>query len=126
MKRNTKITLANIIARKEQMLEGKKKPKTAQLYVKSLDGEITISCPDKALIKDIMDSDDDMDEYLLYQCVIEPNLKDANLHKEFGCVEPTEIVNILFEQGEIKQISREIINLAGYGDSVKVVEDLKN
>jgi len=127
MKKNTKITLAELIARKEQMLEGKKKPKTAQLYVKSLDGNITITCPDKALIDDVFSGEDDMDAYLLYQCITEPCLKDTNLHKEFGCVEPTEIVEMLFNQGEVKMISKEIIKLAGYyGDSVKVVEDLKN
>ena len=38
MNKTTKITLEELIRRKEQMLESKKKPKTATLYIKSLGG----------------------------------------------------------------------------------------
>ena len=38
MTKNTKITLQELIRRKEQMLESKSKPKTGTLYIKSLDG----------------------------------------------------------------------------------------
>ena len=42
MNKHTKITLQELIRRKEQMLESKAKPKTGTLYIKSLDGTITI------------------------------------------------------------------------------------
>ena len=45
MDKNTKITLAELIKRKEQVLEAKKSPKKARIYVKSLDGEIIIKAP---------------------------------------------------------------------------------
>ena len=49
MDKNTKITLAELIKRKEQVLEAKKSPKKARIYVKSLDGEIIIKAPTKSL-----------------------------------------------------------------------------
>ena len=42
MDKNTKITLAELIKRKEQVLEAKKNVKRARVYVKSLGGEIVI------------------------------------------------------------------------------------
>ena len=45
MNKTTKITLQELIRRKEQMLESKAKPKTGTLYIKSLDGTITIEGP---------------------------------------------------------------------------------
>ena len=45
MNKHTKITLQELIRRKEQMLESRKKPKTGTLYIKSLDGTITIESP---------------------------------------------------------------------------------
>jgi len=125
MTKQTKITLTELMARKEQMLEGKKTKKTQELYVNSLDGTITVETPDKVLVSEAVGMDNG-DEHLVYQCVKEPNLKDANLQKEFGCVEPMEIVNKIFDPGEVPQIAQQIMKLAGYSDSVKVVEDLKN
>ena len=57
MNKNTKITLAELIRRKEQMLESKKKPKTATLYIKSLGGTITIESPTSDLARDAQDMD---------------------------------------------------------------------
>jgi len=125
MTKQTKITLSELMARKEQMLEGKKTKKTQELYVASLDGTITIETPDKALVADAVDMENG-DIYIAYQCVKEPNLKDASLQKEFGCVEPMEIVEMIFDTGEIPQIAQQIMKLAGYGDSVKAVEEIKN
>ena len=49
MDKNTKITLAELIKRKEQVLEAKKNVKRARVYVKSLGGEIVIKAPTKSL-----------------------------------------------------------------------------
>ena len=74
MNKQTKITLKELLRRKEQMLEAKKKPKTAELYIKSLDGTITVEGPSSALAKDAQDMDNG-DAYLVYQCVTDPCLK---------------------------------------------------
>ena len=125
MNRNTKITLQELISRKEQMLESKRKPKTATLYIRSLDGTITIESPTAELARDAQEMDNG-DAYMVYSCVIEPCLKSRELQEAFECVEPMEIVDKIFEVGEIPQIAVECLRLAGYVDGVKAVEDIKN
>ena len=125
MNKNTKITLQELIRRKEQMIESKKQPKTATLFVKSLGGTITIESPTSALAKDAQEMDNG-DAYMVYSCVTEPCLKSKELQTEFGCVDPMEIVDMIFEPGEIPQIAIECLKLAGYVDGVKVVDDIKN
>nr|WP_285842874.1 hypothetical protein [Metabacillus litoralis] len=66
------------------------------------------------------------DPFMVYNIVVEPNLKDPNLQKEFGCVEPDDIVEKLFESGEISNIAQIGMELAGYKSGVKKVNDLKN
>ena len=125
MNKNTALTLKDIIAKKQAILESKKTPKTAQLYVKSLDGVITIKAPDAGIAQDAVGMDNG-DIYAVYQCVIEPNLKDKELQAEFGCVEPMDIVKVLFDEGEIPQIAQEALKLAGYIDGVEKVKEIKN
>jgi hypothetical protein len=125
MKTETKITLQELLRRKEQMLESKKTPKTAELFVKSLGGTITVEAPSASLARDAQEMDNG-DCYLVYQCVTEPCLKSKELQGGFGCVEPMDIVGKIFDVGEIPQISVECLKLAGYVDGVKLVEQTKN
>lgn len=125
MDKNTKVTLQELIRRKEQMLEAKRIPKTANLYIKSLGGTITIESPTAALAKDAQEMDNG-DAYMVYSCVTEPCLKSRELQEAFGCIDPMEIVDKIFEPGEIPQIAIECLKLAGYIDGVKVVDDIKN
>ena len=74
MNKTTKITLEELIRRKEQMLESKKKPKTKTLYIKSLDGTITIESPTAAMARAAQDMENG-DAYMVYSCVTEPCLK---------------------------------------------------
>lgn len=121
----TKLTLKDLIAKKEQVLNSKNK--TRNLYIKSLDGVITIEKPSIDLIIDASKIDEgaESDKYLVYNCIVEPNIKDKELQKAYECVEPTEILKI-FEDGEISTIAKECMDLAGYNGSVSVVEDIKN
>lgn len=129
MDKATKITLDELMRRKEQMLEAKRKKKTCELYIESLGGTITVKEPDRVLVNDCRAMKNGAgDIYLLYQCVVEPNLKSSQLQSEFECTEPTEIVDKIFLAGEIGQISIEILKLAGYtGSSVqRINNDIKN
>lgn len=128
MNKNTKITLKELMARKEQMLEAKKNIKTKDLHVKSLDGVITIQSLEKSVIAEAQEMKSvDADAYAVYQSVIEPPLKAGELQKEFGCVEPLEIVDKIFEPGEISQIAVEILKISGYEvETVTAIDDLKN
>ena len=55
MNKNTKLTLAELLRRKEQMLESKETKKTLDLYVKSIDAVITVEEPSGALCRDAKD-----------------------------------------------------------------------
>lgn len=124
MNKTTKLTLENLMKRKEQMLAAKKTKETEDIYVPSLDASVTIEEPDAALCRDAADMEDgEGDKYLCYKCIIEPNLKDSTLQKEFNCSEPADIVKKIFKPGEIPQIAQECIRLAGYNGDVKVVKN---
>lgn len=128
---NKQITIKDLLANKEQLK--KKNAEKETLYIKSLAGNITIIEPSKALCMEVIEMaqdnarSDKADAYMVYNCVVEPNLKDAGLQKEFGCVEPTDIVDILFKSGETASITGHCLQLAGYGRGLKKVDnDLKN
>ncbi|UED78052.1 hypothetical protein [Brevibacillus sp. DP1.3A] len=126
-----KITIADLIAQKERIK--KRKAKTMTLYVESLDGEIIVQEPEKSISVEALtmvqdDTRSEMaDTFLAYHCVIEPNLKDVSLQQAYGCAEPTDIVNMIFRQGEISAIGGHALQLAGYATGVRKVEtELKN
>lgn len=124
--KNTLITLTELIARKEQVLAAKNNAKKANIYVKSLDGEITVQAPSKALTAEAVEMSEGGDEHLVYECVVEPDLHSEELQKAYGCTYPEEIVGMIFAPGEITPIALECMKLAGYVDGVKFVEELKN
>lgn len=124
MNRNTKLTLAELLRRKEQMLESKKTKKTLDLYVKAIDAVITVAEPDGALCRDANDMEPgEGDKYMCYECIVEPNLKDAEVQKQFGCTNPMDIVDVIFAPGEIPQIAIECMKLAGYMGGVEAVKN---
>lgn len=124
---NKKITLQELIERKEQAINAKKNPKRADLYVKSLDGIITIEEPSACVLQDALKMDEKGDQYIVYQCCVEPKLKDSDLLKAYNVAEPLDIVDYVFEPGEVKAISIKCAELAGYVDgNVKLIKKIKN
>lgn len=123
---NKNISITDLISKKGELES--RQDKTVQLSVKSLDGMITIKRPDRQLCLEAIDMEDSeqADVYLVYNCVVEPDLKNKELQEAFKVVEPDEIVTKIFEPGEITNISKECLVLAGYSNSVEVVSDLKN
>jgi len=133
MDKKTKITLDMLMKRKEQATAAKRKPKTKDLYIESLDGVITIKEPDRGILSDSSAAEDEMlvDRYLIYQCVVSPNLHDPDLIAAYGCKgEPDAIVDEIIAIGEQKNIALECLSLAGFNNKVEVVKaevkDLKN
>jgi hypothetical protein len=123
------ITLKEILAKKEELKN--KKPKRDSVFIKSLGGDIVVQEPSGSLCQEVIgmaqDRNEMSDKHMVYNCVIEPNLKDKELQKEFGCVEPTDIVDFIFKSGEIAAISSYCIEMAGYGKGLKKVDkDIKN
>ncbi|BBI32488.1 phage tail assembly chaperone [Cohnella abietis] len=124
------VTIQQLLEQKEQL---KKKQKRKQrLFIESLDGEIVIQEPDRAIALEGVemaqgDRADYADVHIAYHSVIDPNLRDPELQKAFGCSEPTDIVNLIFRAGEITAISGHALQLAGFGQGVrKVDETVKN
>ena len=124
MDKNTKLTLAELMRRKEQILAAKKTKQTKNLYIASLDAVIMIEEPDGALCRDANDMEPgEGDKYMCYECIKEPNLKSQEAQDAFGCAEPMDIVELIFKAGEIPQIAIECMKLAGYMGGVKAVKN---
>lgn len=125
-----KLTLTDLIKEKEKYQV--KKDVTEELYIQRLDASITIRKPERSLCLDTIsmsrdkDQADQADVYMAYNIVVEPDLKDTELQKAYGCVEPTDIVEKIFDPGEIASISQAGLELSGYISSAKRVKDLKN
>ena len=129
MDRNTKLTLAELIRRKEQMLDGRRRNAEAELYIPSLDADIIIRMPSRDVVRDASEMDDG-DTYLCYKCIKEPEISAPELAAEFGCVQPMDIVEKLFLPGEVRDIAIECMKLAGYNNGVrsvkKEIKEIKN
>jgi len=126
-----KLTITDLIAQKDKLK--KKKQRQMTLRIESLDAEIVIQEPSRAFALEALEmaqSDTDSDKadaHVVYHSVVEPNLKDPELQKKFGCAEPIDIVDMIFRPGEVSAISGHALELAGFGKSVKKVDhELKN
>ena len=121
------VTVADLIAHREQIKNKRKNTYDLETSI----GTITVKQPTAKLIDETLKIKDDgrqSDIELIYESVIEPNLRDKDLQQAYGCVVPSDIVPILFQTGEIGAIAAAIMRCAGYGKSIeyKIHEDVKN
>lgn len=120
------ITIADLIGKKDEITAAKKRLYDLETSI----GEITVKIPTSSIVVDVWGMPDNMEanKFLIYECVVEPNLKDSQLQKEFGCGEPTDIVPAIFQVGEISTIATEIMNRAGFGGNIssKIHKEIKN
>lgn len=58
--------------------------------------------------------------------IVEPNLKNEQLQKHFGCATPKELVKVLFPGGELSKIADKITDLSGFSDGTKNEKKVKN
>ena len=120
-----KLTIGDLIANADK-IKGLKN-ETKELYIKSLDATITIMKPSRSTILDSDDlSREDKNFFLVYECIVDPNLKDALLQAAYG-VTGYEILDKIMDPGEMDNIAKEMIRFSGYdAGRVSVVEDIKN
>ena len=119
------LSLKDILKRKDYFKN--KKNETKELYVKGLDGNIVINKIDRDLYLEALDMErGEGDLHIVYNSIVEPNIQDPQLHKEFGVEVPYSILDELFEPGEIANISNEILAFSGYLNSVEAIDELKN
>jgi len=121
-----KVTLEALVKQSKTLKE--KKPSVREVYIHSLDGTVTVEEPSYELCLDAITgaTGDSADVHLIYNCVISPNLKDKELQTAYNCSEPDDIVRKVFKPGEITALSKALVGLAGYVNSVQVLDDLKN
>ena len=127
--KNKQLKLQDLINKAGEHRQSKNK--TLEIYVKSFDGIFKMKKPSNALLLESLDiaSEDahEGDIHLIYNSVIEPNLKSEELQQSYGVTRPVEIVDELFDLGEIKAISIILAESAGYGKDVAcLVDDVKN
>ena len=106
------VTINELIERREKLQTRK-----GELYdVETSIGEITCRIPSAALIAEAWDmrSNADGNKYLVFQCCMEPNLKDDELRRAYKCSEPFDIVTEIFLPGEVAKIAGHLLKLAGF------------
>ena len=121
------VTIADLIAQRDQI-----KNKRKELYdLETSIGTITIKQPSLKTIEETLKIDNggrQGDIELIYESVVDPNLKDKDLQNAYECTAPSDIVPMLFKTGEIGALAATIMRCAGYGQSIefKIHEEVKN
>ncbi len=126
---NKRLTISDLI---NKVSDKSKKAEKIEIYIKSMDKTILAIEPNNELLLDSLDVARDNahegDLHLIYNSVIEPNLKDSSLHNAYNITRPIEIVDKVFTLGEIANISRILTKGSGIYDTdgASLVDDLKN
>ena len=121
-----RLTVTDILKEKEKYTVDKQQ--TEEVEIARLGVDILVRKPEKSLCIETLqmtrdaDTADTADAYMVYNTVVEPDLKDATLQAEFGVRDPLDIVYEIFEPGEVAQLSELAMELAGFK---KVLSQLK-
>lgn len=128
-KRDTKLTLADLIAKKAA--KEAEQNRTVDIYVESLGGSITVQNPKKNVVYKTIDmtgesAEDNMyaNAYLVYNSV--SMFQDKSLHEAYEVKDPIEIVEKLLLPVELKQVADKIMELAGFNKPEDTIENVKN
>ena len=120
------VTVADLIARREEI----KNKRKDRYDIETSIGTIIVKQPTLRMIDDILKGQDNRqnDIELIFETVIEPNLKDKDLQQAYGCTIPSDIVPMIFKPGEVGALARAIMGVAGFGSSfeAKIHEEVKN
>lgn len=120
------ISIQDLIDKKEQIQAQKQETYDLETSI----GTITVKKPTRSFVLEAskLEESGESDKYMILNLVTTPNLKDTTLQQAYGCTEPTDIVDSLFEPGEVIAVSKKIMECAGYGKDIKsaVHEEVKN
>ncbi|ENZ33289.1 hypothetical protein HMPREF1084_01757 [Clostridium butyricum 60E.3] len=122
------LTIDNLLENKG-LIEKQTGVKTTNLMIKRLGGEITIQSLEPKKLEQVIKeasagkSTLELNKKIVYMSVIDPNLKDNELLKGYGCKNnPYDIVEKIFTITEIGIIADKIAELNGL-DEVKNLDD---
>lgn len=128
-KRDTKLTIADLIAKKTEKLN--KQNKTQEYHVESLDGTITIEAPNKKIIYQAVDMRSDKFEdimsaniFVVYNSV--KFFQDKSLQEAWEVVEPTDVVEKILDIWEINEIATIAMDISGFKKPGQIEDDVKN
>ncbi len=119
------VSIEELISKQEEIKQKKKELFDLTTSV----GTITVKKVSPSLALEVSGMDgEDSDRYLVLNAVVSPDLKDSRLLKAYGCLEPTDILDKIFDHGEIVAISRKIMELSGFGKEIhsEVHKEAKN
>lgn len=120
------VTIEELIAQKEA-LKGKRGQKYA--FETSV-GEIICKLPDAALVAEALEMTPSFEanKHIVFNCVVDPNLRDGDLLKIYECFEPADIIAKIFLPGEITKIANKLLDLAGFKNRItaKIYDEVKN
>lgn len=66
----------------------------------------------------------DMQALTVCEGVVEPDLRDKDLQKHFGCATPKDLVKVLFKGKDLTLLADAITELSGYGEDSE--DEVKN
>ncbi|MGE1061802.1 hypothetical protein NXG27_04060 [Megasphaera paucivorans] len=120
------VSIQDLINKKDQIQAQKQETYDLDTSI----GTITVKKPTRSFVLEAskLEESGESDKYMILNLVTAPNLKDTSLQQTYGCTEPTDIVDALFDPGEVVGISKKIMECAGYGKDIKtaVHEEVKN
>lgn len=122
------ITIDDLLKNQKKIDE--EKNKTFTFYLKELDGEVKAK---KLTFEEFMEIEGkNADDEVIYNCLVQPNLKTDELINKLGCKDnPVEVVEKILSRKTIKALSTKILE---YSDLVSkdkdlvsiVIDDIKN
>lgn len=115
-------SIQELIEMKQQINDKRNEIKT--MYIESLGTDVTFKLATRPEAMQVRKMDDiDVDPYLIYTHLLEPNLKDSSLQAEFNAnCKPHMIVDKLFDMQEVSRLSLAIIGTK----QSDLVKDVKN
>lgn len=128
-KKDNRLTLDYFIKNKTDILKSKENTKkTVTFKLDRLEGmELVAEIPNMDLIEEIQEmSDEEAQIHILYNCIIEPNIKSKELHDAYGIgkYDGKKIIKKLFTSTEMIMMAGELLQ-KNEMNGVKVVEDIK-
>ena len=120
-------TIQELIAQREKIQ--KKRQRLWDLTTSI--GTVVVKSPTAEMFAeaDALEKSSDGNAYLVLNCVVSPDLRNAELQKAYGVFDPLEIVGAIFEPGEVARIAGKLLELSGYSKNSilsKIHEEVKN